>query len=117
MKRHLILLAAMIVLVPLSASASPPGDSIYALDPAQIAGSQTSADHETFAKGFEGEAKALDKKAEFHDYLAASYGRVPRGGLVFIGHCRQLAKQYKAAAQLNRELAAEHRKMAASAEK
>ena len=119
MTKYLTLLSAAIIGLALSASAAPPSDSIFALDPAKVASSQSSADHEAFAKAFEDEAAALDKKVAFHQNLADQYA-APGGKSVqaaIARHCRELAKEYKAAAEENRQLAAAHKKLAKSAAK
>ena len=119
MKRILMLLGAATIGVTLSANAFASGDSIFALDPARVANAQSAAEHEGFAKAFEAEAKALDKKVVFHQNLADTYGapggKSPQTSVA--RHCRELAKEYKAAAEENRQLAAEQRTLAQSAAK
>ena len=119
MKRFLIFISAAVIGITLSANASTPSDSIFTLDPAKVANAQSAADHEAFAKAFEVEAAALDKKVTFHLNLADTYGR-PGGKSVqasIARHCRELATEYKAAAEGNRQLAMEQRALAQSAAK
>ena len=86
---------------------------------AQIEAAKTPAEHEAVAKIFEDEAASLTKKSEMHDDIAKTNG-VPGGKgpqLAMAKHCAALAKDYKAAAMQNLELAAIHRKMAQEAAK
>ena len=119
MKRFLMFIGAAVIGIALSANASTSSDSIFTLDPARVANAQSAADHEGFAKAFEAEAEALDKKVAFHQNLADTYG-TPGGKSVqasIARHCRELATEYKAAAEGNRQLATEQRALAQSAAK
>ena len=117
MKRFLMFIGAAVIGIALSANASTSSDSIFTLDPARVANAQSAADHEGFAKAFE--AEALDKKVAFHQNLADTYG-TPGGKSVqasIARHCRELATEYRAAAEGNRQLATEQRALAQSAAK
>jgi hypothetical protein len=88
-----------------------------ALDPAKIAAAKTSADHEDIAKAYEAEAAADEKKAEMHKNMAEAYATP--GGKAWQAsqakHCNAVAASAKTAAREERELAAEHHKMATQA--
>jgi hypothetical protein len=84
------------------------------LDPASIAAAKTAADHEAIAKAYDAEAATFEKKAEMHKSLAETYG-APGGKpwqAAQAKHCESVATSLKTAAQGDRALAAEHRKMA-----
>ena len=119
MKRFPLIISGAVIAVTLSANAFTSSDSIFELDPARVANAQSAADHEKFANDLEAEAVALDKKVVFHQSLADTYG-APGGKSVqasIARHCRELAKEYKAAAEENRQLAAEQRTLGRSAAK
>jgi hypothetical protein len=98
-----------------SASAASPAPST--LDPVTITAAKTKADHEAIAAAYEAEAAAAEQKAQLHVEMAAKYrdfGTKPPWSAM-TSHCTQLKNQYLKTAKLNRELAAEHHKMAAKA--
>ena len=117
MKPYLMFISAAVIGSTVCANASRSSDSISTLDPARVVNAQSAADHESFAKAFE--AAALEKKVAFHQNLADTYG-TPGGKSVqasIARHCRELAAEYRAAAEGNRQLAMEQRALAQSAEK
>lgn len=83
---------------------------------AQIAAARTPADHAAIAKSFEAEAAAAEARAKAHEAMARTYkaGGVPKGSsTAMVRHCDRLMKDYAAAAEEYRGLAAEHRRLAA----
>ena len=119
MKPCLMLIGAAVIGSTLCANASRSNDSISTLDPAGVVNAQSAAEHEGFAKAFEAEAAALEKKVAFHQNLADTYG-IPGGKSVqasIARHCRELAAEYRAAAEGNRQLALEQRALAQAAGK
>lgn len=96
-----------------ASAAAPP---IPELDPVTITAAKTKADHEAIAAAYDAEAVVADKKAKLHEGMLRSYqtpGTKPYMA-VMVTHCKALTKQYTEAAKLNREMAAEHRKIAAA---
>jgi len=88
-----------------------------ALDPAKIEAAKTPADHEAIAKAYEAQARSLEKMAEMHKNLSETYAQP--GGKSWQAaqakHCDSVAASLKSAAQEDRALATEHRKMAKEA--
>lgn len=112
---HLIaaitLAAASLFALDVSAAAPPAGS----LDPVTVTAAKTKADHEAIAAAYEAEAVLAEQKAQMHEEMGKTYRdfgtKPPWGGMA--SHCAQLRLQYSGAAKLNRELAAEHHKLAA----
>ena len=115
MKSLIVMLSASLAALALSGSAWAAGST--ALDPAKIEAAKTSADHQAIASAYEAEAAALEKKAEMHKNLSQTYGQP--GGKPWQAaqakHCDSVAASLTTAAQEDRALAAEHRKMAKEA--
>ena len=66
----------------------------------------TPADHEAFAKTYEDEAARVSKEADAYQDLARIYNGTTKGSYATMsGHCAALAKEYRAAARENLELA------------
>lgn len=106
------LAAASLFALDVSAATPPVG----ALDPVTVTAAKTKADHEAIAAAYEAEAVVAEKKAKLHEAMLLSYqtpGTKPYMA-VMVTHCKALTKQYTEAARLDREMAAEHRKIAAS---
>jgi hypothetical protein len=106
------LAAAALFTVDIVAAAAPAG----LLDPVTVTAAKTKADHQALAAAYEAEAAAAEQKAQMHVEMAAKYrdfGTKPPWSAM-ASHCTQLKKQYVETAKLNRELAAEHRKLAAT---
>ncbi len=87
---------------------------------AKITAAKTAADHQAIAAEFEQEAKDLDAKAALHAEMAGhydmdQYGHSQKPSLK--KHCEDLAKSLKASAELARELAQAHHKLAQEAGK
>jgi hypothetical protein len=104
---------AVAALLAFDASAATPAAG--SLDPVTVAAAKTKADHEAAAAAYEAEAAAAEQKAQMHVEMAAKYrdfGAKPPWSAMS-SHCTQLKKQYLETAKLNRELAAEHHKIAA----
>ncbi len=120
MKRLVTILSAMAVALMLTGGASAvAGESVTA---AQIASAKTPAEHEAIAKQYDAEAVAAEAQAKEHESMVQSYEVAAHGpknqmARSMVGHCKNLVKDYKAAAASYRALAAEHRKMAAEAGK
>jgi hypothetical protein len=113
MNRFVTMLSAGAVAIMLSTSA-------YAADavvsPEQIAAAKTPADHEAIAAAFDQEAARLEAKAKEHDAMSKSYrsaatGKKGMNAAAMSAHCLKLATKYREAAEENRAMAAEHRKM------
>lgn len=101
---------ALAIFTSLSVAGSP------SVEPAQVAAAKTANDHEAIAKEYEAEAAELDRKVEMHEQMLATYksnGKLPGPAK----HCAALVKDLKAAAQEDRNLAAEHHKLAEAAGK
>ena len=106
--------AGLALLVAVGAVAAPG----VPVDPATVVAAKTRADHETIAKAYEEEAARLDEQSRLHGQLAKVYGShtAPKYySTAMQEHCRGLEKEYKASAELNRKLAAVHRRLAADA--
>ena len=83
--------------------------------PATIASAKTAADHETIARTYESEAVRLEGEAAAHAELAKIYGSYTSPKLYSAEmekQCKELARDLKASAVLNRKLAALHRRIA-----
>ncbi len=88
--------------------------------PAAIAAAKTPADHEAIAQTYDTEAARLEKEAQTQAELAKIYGSYSAPKLYSASmekQCKELARDLKASAALNRELAALHRKIATEASK
>lgn len=87
------------------------------LDPAKVAAAHTPAEHEAIAKAYEAEAVQIEKMSSMHKNLSETYAQP--GGKPWQGaqakHCDSVAASLKAAAEEERALAAEHRKLAMEA--
>ena len=108
----LLALAAFALLAFDATAAAPPAGT---LDPVTITAAKTRADHEAVAAAYDAEAAAAQRMAQMHEEMAVKYrdfGTKPPWNAM-ASHCAQLKKQYASAAQVNRDLAAEHRKIAA----
>lgn len=117
MNRLVTMLSAGVAAVMLSGSAWAAGATV--VTPAQIAAAKTPADHEAIAAEYDKEAARLDGMAQEHEQMAKAYrsAETKKGmdSSAMHAHCAKLAKQFSEAAKETRDLAAEHRKMAASA--
>jgi len=83
---------------------------------ATIDSAKTAADHEAVAKAYEDEAARLSKEADTHQELARNYKNTTNVAKASMGgHCAALAKEYRAAAQENLELAAIQHELAKEA--
>lgn len=103
---------AIVAAISFDASAAGPPNT---LDPVTVTAARTKADHEAIAKAYDREAADLDEKVEMHQRMADAYKYA--GKPVFeiqMKHCLALVKDFKAAADETRALAAEHRKIAAT---
>ena len=106
------LAAAALFAVGASAAQPPTGS----LDAVTVTAAKTKADHEAIAAAYEAEAASAEQKAQMHVEMAAKYrsfGTKPPWSAMS-SHCTQLEKRYLETAKLTRELAAEHRKIAAT---
>lgn len=115
MKRSVVMLSMALATLGLSCSAW--AAQAGPLDPATVAAAKTPAQHEAIAKAYEAEAAELEKKAKSHKNLAQTYAQP--GGKPWQSaqakHCENVAASLKAAAEEDRAMAAEHRKMATTA--
>lgn len=105
------LAAASLLALDVSAAAPPAGS----LDPMTVTAARSKADHEAIAAAYEAEAVLAKQKAQIHEEMEKRYRdfgtKPPWSGMA--KHCAQLRLQYIGAAKLNRQLAAEHHKLAA----
>ncbi len=112
MKPLVVVLSASLVAFALTGGAWA-GDG-HPLDPARVAAAKTSADHEAIARAYDKEALGFEKMAGMHKNLGETYGQP--GGKPWQAsqakHCDSVATSLKSAAEEERALAAEHRKMA-----
>jgi len=110
-------LAAALTALILTATPTAFAASDTPVSAATIEAAKTPAEHTALAKMFEDEAASLTKKSEMHGEIAKSNAHP--GGKPFQArvaqHCAALAKDYKAAAKQNLELAAIHHKLAEGA--
>jgi hypothetical protein len=86
------------------------------VEPARVASAKTRADHEAIARAYEDTAVTLEKEANVHAQLAKTYGDYHAPKLYsedMERRCKELEKDLKVSADLNRKLAAIHRKIAA----
>lgn len=115
MKRSVVMLSIALAALGLSCGAWAAKPS--PLDPATVAAAKTPAQHEAIAKAYEAEAAELEAKAASHKDLAQTYSRFGNKPWqsAQAKHCDNVATSLKAAAEEDRALAAEHRKMAAAA--
>ncbi len=117
MRRFVTMMSAALAVLALSTGAWAAGDMV--VTPAQIEAAKTPADHEAIAAAYDREAAQLEAQAKEHEAMAKAYlsPGVKKGveTSAMHAHCAKLAKQYSEAAKENRDLAAEHRKMAAAA--
>lgn len=117
MNRLVTLLSAGVAAVMLSGSAWAADAAM--VTPAQIEAAKTPADHEAIAAAYDKEAARLDNMAKEHEQMAQAYRSAgTKKGMdsaAMHAHCAKLAKQFSEAAKETRDLAAEHRKMAAAA--
>jgi hypothetical protein len=114
MKRFITMLSAGAVALVLSNSAMAGTES--PVTAAQIQAAKTPADHEAIAAAYDKEAAELEKMAKDHEgmarvYQAAASTQKGMNAPAMKSHCERLATQYKEAAEANRQMAAEHRKM------
>ncbi len=112
-RSSVVLLAGAILLswVALPALAAPE----TVVTPAVIASAKTAADHEAIAKTYDAEAVRLEQEAQAQAELAKIYGTYASPKLYSAAmekQCKELARDLKASAALNRDLAALHRKVA-----
>jgi hypothetical protein len=84
---------------------------------AAIESAKTPADHEALAKAYEDEAARLSKEADTHEEIARIYKNTIGAKAAMGGHCAALAKEYRAAAKENRELATIQHELAKEAAK
>lgn len=114
MKRSVTMLLAALAVVGMASAAVHARAA--APSPATVAAAKTSADHEAIAKAYLSEARSLEKLALVHADLAKIYGQP--GGKPWEAaqakHCRQVAADLSAAAKEERDLAAQHERMASS---
>lgn len=87
----------------------------YVVTQAQIESASTPAEHEAIARSYDEEAAAAEKSADRHAKVAQTYRHAyGKGGRAsMVSHCERLEKNYRDAAASYRELAKEHRQMAA----
>ncbi len=73
----------------------------------RVASARTSEDHEAIAAYYDNQASENQKMVVYHAGMANMFNK---GG--HPSNCREMMKHYKAAADANKALAAEHRAMA-----
>ncbi|MVF21586.1 hypothetical protein [Methylocaldum sp. BRCS4] len=112
-----IAVLALVGLLVSCAERSPhPMDMSVALQSAK-----TSADHQALADHYEAVAREMEQKAEEHRQILAQFLKDPhdypreyKGGS-FEAHCKRLIDIYERAAEANRDMAEDHRRMAGGA--
>ncbi|MGQ0430523.1 MAG: hypothetical protein ACT4UQ_11385 [Gammaproteobacteria bacterium] len=113
-KLNRMLAGGIAALALIGAAAAAPGDPVTQ---AQIEAASTPQQHEAIARTYDDEATAAEKRAESHRKMAQTYryayGKSGRASMA--SHCKRLEKDYRNAAASYRELAKEHRQMAAKA--
>ncbi len=96
-----------------ASAATPPAREF---DPVAITAAKTKADHEAIAAAYDAEAAAADRKIKLHEAMLSRY-QTPGGKpymAAMANHCKALIKEYTEAAKHKREMAAEHRRIAAT---
>lgn len=96
-------------------AATPP---VPSLDPVTITAARTKADHEAIAAAYEAEAVAAEKKAKLHREMGNAYSQLaagtrPAGYRDMVSHCTHLEKTFGDVAKMNRQMADQHRQIAA----
>lgn len=83
----------------------------------QIEAARTPEQHEAIARAYEEEAASVEQRAERHAKMAQTYRQAygKSGRASMASHCERLEKDFRNAAGAYRELAEEHRQMAAQA--
>ncbi len=112
-RSSVVLLAGAIVLSWVTTPALAAPETV--VTPAVIAAAKTAADHEAIAKTYDAEAVRLEQEAQTQAELARIYGTYASPKFYSAAmekQCKQLARDLKASAALNRDLAALHRKVA-----
>ncbi len=109
------MLAGGIAALALIGTAAATADDV--VTQAQIEAASTPEQHEAIARAYDEEAASAEKRADGHAKMAQTYryayGKTGRASMA--SHCERLEKDYRNAAGLYRELAKEHRQMAAAA--
>lgn len=115
MKPLVVMMSASLAALALS-TGTWAGDA-HKLEPAWVGAAKTPGQHEAVAKAYDAEALGFEKKAAMHKNLAETYA-APGGKpwqAAQAKHCDSVAVSLTTAAQEDRALAAEHRKMAQEA--
>jgi hypothetical protein len=113
--KDVLSVATLAIAALLSFEVSASGVPVARLDPVVIAAAKTKAEHEAIADAYDAEAVAAENKVKLHAEMSRSYrdfGTKPPWNAMS-SHCRQLQEQYRSVAKLNRQLAGEHRGIAA----
>ncbi|MBX3703096.1 MAG: hypothetical protein KF822_04930 [Steroidobacteraceae bacterium] len=109
-----MLAGGIAALAMIGAASATPSDPVTQ---AQIEAARTPEQHEAIARAYDEEAAAMEKRAETHAKMAQTYryayGKGGRASMA--SHCGRLEKDFRNAAAAYRELAKEHRQMAAQA--
>lgn len=109
-----MLAGAVAALALVGAATAAPDDVVTQ---AQIEAAKTPEQHEAIARAYDDEAAAVEQRAEGHAKMAKTYryayGKGGRASMA--NHCERLEKDFRNAATAYRELAKEHRQMAAQA--
>lgn len=108
--------ALALLLGALATTAGTP--PVPSLDPVTITAARTKADHEAIAAAYETEAVAAEKKAKLHHDMGNAYAQLaagtrPAGYRDMVGHCAHLEKTFGDVAKMNRQMADQHRQIAA----
>ena len=107
---------ALLLLGALATAAATP--AVPSLDPVTVTAARTKADHEAIAAAYEAEAVAAETKAKLHRDMGNAYSQLaagtrPAGYRDMIGHCAHLEKTFGEVAKMNRQMADQHRQIAA----
>lgn len=109
-----MLAGGIAALALIGVAGAAPGDPVTQ---AQIEAARTPEQHEAIARAYDEEAASVEQRAERHAKMAQTYrGAYGKGGRASMAsHCERLEKDFRNAAGAYRELAKEHRQMAAQA--
>ena len=109
MRRNLLVRCALLIGAALSACASRQSKPNIEH---MLANATTPADHLNIAEYYNEEAAEDEAKYQEHERDAARYEHAIKFREISVQHCKQLAQDYKQAAQDASVLAAEHRRVA-----
>jgi hypothetical protein len=80
-----------------------------------IANAKSAEDHQKLACYFRSEARNEEERAKYHDDMAQLYAKSSNAKRDMVTHCKKFAEEARAAAEADKQLAAEHEAMAGEA--